>query len=151
ELARRGVQCELMPATAALALCPVLRIDGYSLALYEPGCADIDTNALLQGYLRLARRNGVTLFFDAEASAIRRQNGLWHLDCRGATLEAPILVNAAGAWADEIAALAGLPRRGITPYRRTAITFDPPEGCDIASWPMVFDAAETWYFKPEAG
>jgi D-arginine dehydrogenase len=151
ELGRRGVGCELMRGTDALALCPVLRIEEYTLALYEPGCADIDANALLQGYLRLAKRNGAKIYFNAEAVAIRRKDRLWHLEFRGAVLKAPILVNAAGAWADEVAALAGLPRRGITPYRRTAITFDPPAGCDIAAWPMTFDAAETWYFKPESG
>ena len=151
ELARRGVPHALMPAVEALSLCPVLRVEPYTIALYEPGCADIDSNALLQGYLRLARRNGTEIRMGAEVAAIRRRHGLWQIECGGAVLEAPILVNGAGAWADRIAALAGLHPRGIVPYRRTAIVFDPPAGCDIASWPMTFDAAETWYFKPEGG
>jgi D-arginine dehydrogenase len=151
ELARRGVPHALMPAAEALSLCPVLRVEPYTIALYEPGCADIDANALLQGYLRLARRNDAEIRMGAEVAAIRRRHGLWQIECGGAVLEAPILVNAAGAWADRIAALAGLHPRGIVPYRRTAIVFAPPAGCDIASWPMTFDAAETWYFKPEGG
>ena len=151
ELRRRGVSCELMPATAALELCSVLKIGDYTFALYEPGCADIDANALLQGFLRLARRNGAKFLFSAEAMVIRRQDRVWQVECAKTVLTAPILVNAAGAWADRVAELAGLPRRGITPYRRTAITFDAPIGCDFAAWPMTFDVAETWYFKPEGG
>ncbi|HZS85020.1 MAG TPA: FAD-dependent oxidoreductase [Stellaceae bacterium] len=151
DLARRGARCELMPAADALRLCPVLRAETYALALYEPGCADIDTNALLQGYLRLARRNGAAVHFGAEAASIRREDGLWQVACGAVSLAAPVLVNAAGAWADRVAELAGLRRRGVTPYRRTAITFDPPEGSAIEDWPMTFDVAETWYFKPESG
>jgi D-arginine dehydrogenase len=151
ELARRGVPHALMPGADAILLCPVLRVAPYTLALHEPGCADIDANALLQGYLRLARRHGAEIRMGAEVAAIRRRHGLWQVECGGAALEAPILVNAAGAWADRIAALAGLRPRGIVPYRRTAIVLDPPAGCDITSWPMTFDVAETWYFKPEGG
>src|SRR5207253_8209792 len=64
---------------------------------------------------------------------------------------APVVVNAAGAWVDEIAALAGLPPIGIVPKRRTALIVAAPPGIDIARWPLTVDAAETGYFKPEAG
>ncbi len=151
ELGRRGVAHRLMTPTEALALCPVVKVEPFALALHEPGCADIDAAALVQGCLRLARRNGASVLLDAAVEAIERGGGQWQVRARAATLRAPVLVNAAGAWADDIAALAGLPRRGITPYRRTAITFDPPAGHDAARWPMTFDVAETWYFKPEGG
>jgi len=151
ELARRGVPHRLLTAREAAALSPTVRVEPFAIALHEPGCADIDAAALVQGYIRGARRNGATIALDAAVRAIAKANGRWVVDAGKTTLEAPVLVNAAGAWADDIAALAGLPRRGVQPYRRTAITFDPPEGADSARWPMTFDVAETWYFKPEAG
>jgi D-arginine dehydrogenase len=151
ELLRRGVRHEAMVAADALKLCPVLRIEGYSRALYEPGCADIDAHALLQGYLRLAKRNGAQIFLDSEARSIVRNKGVWSVATSQVTFSAPSLVNAAGAWADVVAERAGLRALGLTPYRRTAITFDPPPTESISEWPMTFDVAETWYFKPEAG
>lgn len=151
ELRRRGVAHRLLTAGEAASVSPAVRVEPFALALYEPGCADIDAAALVQGYIRGARRNGAHVAMDAGVRAIARANGAWQVDTGKAVLAAPVLVNAAGAWADDIAALAGLPRRGIQPYRRTAITFDPPEGADVARWPMTFDVAETWYFKPEAG
>lgn len=151
ELTRRGVEHRLMPAAEAQALSPTVRIEPFALALYEPGCGDIDAAALVQGYVKQARRNGAAIVMDAGVDAIDRRQGHWHVRAGDTAFSAPVLVNAAGAWADDIAALAGLKRRGITPYRRTAITFDPPAGHDPARWPMTFDVAETWYFKPEGG
>lgn len=151
ELTARGVAHRLMSPQEALALCPVVKIEPFALALHEPGCADIDAAALVQGYLKLARRNGAVVVLDSEALRIERVAGQWEVQAGKTSLRAPLLVNAAGAWADDIAALAGLPRRGVKPYRRTAITFDPPAGHDAMRWPMTFDTAETWYFKPEAG
>ncbi|MBL8705125.1 MAG: FAD-binding oxidoreductase [Rhodospirillales bacterium] len=151
ELVARGVPHRLMSPRDALALCPVVKIEPFALALYEPGCADIDAASLVQGYLKLARRNGAAVVLDSEALWIERKAGQWDVRAGQSRLRAPVLVNAAGAWADDIAALAGLKRRGVKPYRRTAITIDPPAGHDAMRWPMTFDTAETWYFKPEAG
>jgi D-arginine dehydrogenase len=151
ELRRRGVPHETMPAAEARRFCPILRLEGYGRALYEPGCADIDANALLQGYLKLARRNGARVFLGAEAREIRRERGQWIVGTSAGEIGGAMLVNAAGAWADTVAERAGLKRRGLIPYRRTAITVDPPSGADASRWPMTFDVAETWYFKPEAG
>ena len=108
-------------------------------------------NALLSGYLRLARRNGAQILLGMEVDRIARLGGLWRIETREQTVNAAMLINAAGAWSDEIATRAGLRRLGLTPYRRTAITFDPPAGLDVSTWPMTFDVSETWYFKPEAG
>lgn len=151
ELRRRRVRCELMAASDALGLCPVLRSEGYTRALYEPDCADIDAHALLQGYIKCAKRHGAQILVGSEARSIRRTRGLWSVDTERAVLSAPILINAAGAWADLVAERAGLLRRGLVPYRRTAILFDPPADSSISQWPMTFDVAETWYFKPDAG
>ena len=151
ELSRRGVAHRLLSPREALALCPVVKIEPFALALHEPGCADIDAASLVQGYLKLARRNGADVVLESEALRIDRTDREWRVEAGGAVLRAPVLVNAAGAWADDVAALAGLKRRGVKPYRRTAITIDPPAGHDAMRWPMTFDTAETWYFKPEAG
>jgi D-arginine dehydrogenase len=151
ELDRRNVEHRMLPASEARKFCPVVRTDGFSLALLEPGCADIDANALLQGYLRLARDRGLGVLLSTEATSLERSDGCWHLAASGTTLTASSVVNAAGAWADDLARRAGIQPKGLQPYRRTAITFDPPAGVDVRTWPMTFDQAETWYFKPEAG
>ncbi|MBV8428651.1 MAG: FAD-binding oxidoreductase [Hyphomicrobiales bacterium] len=149
DLAVRGVACELVSAETARRMVPVVHMEKFTLGLHEPGCVDLDANALLHGYLRQARRNGAETLVNAEAAVITRSCGVWRVATRREALEAPILVNAAGAWADEITARAGLPRRGLRPLRRTAITFALPAGHDVRKWPMTFDVGETWYFKPE--
>ena len=151
ELDRRNVEYRLLPAGEAQQLCPVVRTEDYSLALLEPGCADIDSNGLLQGYLRSAKARGLQVLLSTEAVSLERRGGCWHVDARDVRLTADAVVNAAGAWADDVAAKAGIRPKGLQPYRRTAITFDPPAGTDVRTWPMTFDAGETWYFKPEAG
>ena len=149
DLAKRGVACELISAEAARQMVPVVHMEKFTLGLHEPGCVDLDTNALLHGYLRQARRNGAETFLGTEIESLARSSRVWRAATRNETIEAPILINAAGAWADEVAARAGLPRRGLEPLRRTAITFAPPAEHDARKWPMTFDLAETWYFKPE--
>jgi D-arginine dehydrogenase len=150
-LKQRNVRCEILPATEASTLCPVVKTNPFSLALWEPRCADIDANALLQGYLRLGRSQGLKVLLSTEAISLERRGGLWHLALSNTSLTSNSVINAAGAWADDVARRAGIKPKGLRPYRRTAVTFDPPSGADIRSWPMTFDVAETWYFKPEAG
>jgi D-arginine dehydrogenase len=151
EMRRRGAALEVMPARDALRLCPVLRADAFATALYEPDCKDIDTGALMAGYLRAFRLRGGTLVTEARAEAVARRAGCWVVQTPKGVFEAPVLVNAAGGWVQQVARLAGLPLRHVVPFRRTAVTFDPPAGQDIRGWPMTFDVAETFYFKPEAG
>ncbi|MEN8197687.1 MAG: FAD-binding oxidoreductase, partial [Pseudomonadota bacterium] len=79
------------------------------------------------------------------------QGGGWIVDTPAGRFQAPVLVNAAGAWADEVAELTGLRPAGLTPKRRTVMLIDPPEGIDISAWPMTLDADEELYFKPDAG
>lgn len=151
DLARRKVGHAVVTTDEAAKLSPCVRMEPFSLGLYEPGCVDLDAAAILQGFLRRARARGAELIVNAEARAIRRQAGIWYVETGKDTYAAPLLVNAAGGWVDEIAARAGLPRRGVVPHRRTAITFAPPPGHDVRRWLMTFDLAETWYFKPEGG
>lgn len=151
ELLRRGASVELISAADALRLCPVLKARAFALALYEPDCLDIDTGALMAGYLKGLRARGGRLRVDACAENILRAGGHWTVTTAKGVFEAPLVVNAAGGWVREVAQRAGLPDRNVVPFRRTAVTFDPPGGSDIRRWPMTFDLAETFYFKPEAG
>jgi D-arginine dehydrogenase len=151
DLAQRGVECHLISPQEAARLSPAVLMEPFTLGLYEPGCVDLDANALLHGFLRGARHNGAVfeLIVSFEALQMQRSGGAWMVNAGNQIIEAAVIVNAAGAWADTVAARAGLMRRGVRPLRRTAITFDPPAGQDASRWPMTFDVAETWYFKPE--
>ena len=119
-------------------------------ALWEPDAMDIDVHALHQGYLRGLRACGGQIVCDAEVLALSFASGQWNAQTRAAAYAAPIVVNAGGAWADEIGALAGACRIGLVPKRRTAITFDAPAGVALHDWPAVIDVDEQWYFKPDA-
>lgn len=140
-----------LEAGAIAALQPAIRPGHAAAAVHEPGAMDVDVGALLQGYLRGFRAGGGTLVTGAAVTGIERRRGRWRLAAGSETFEATTLVNAAGAWADEIAGLAGLAASGLVPMRRTVILFDPPEGVDPRPWPMTVAADEAFYFKPEGG
>ena len=141
---------EEIPVAEARRLFPILS-DDHVAAAHEAGAADIDVDRLLQAYLRAARHAGSRLETSAPVSSISRKGDVWRVEAGGETYEAPVLVNAAGAWADTVAGLAGLPPLGIQPYRRSAAILPAPEGMDVSSWPAVVSASEAWYAKPEAG
>jgi len=145
----RGVR--LLSPAEACAMAPVLRPEKVVGAIYDPGAADIDVDALHQGYLRGLRHRGGVVACDAEVTALRRAEGRWRLGAAGDEYAAPIVVNAAGAWADRIAELAGVDPIGLCPRRRSAFIFAGPEGVDARRWPATIGIAESWYFKPEAG
>ena len=134
----------------AHAIVPVLREDQVIGAVLDPDAADMDVHAIHQGYLRGMRRAGGTLVADARVEAIERVGDVWRVRAGARTFEAPILVDAAGAWVDAVGALAGARPIGLEPRRRSAFIFEPPAGTDVAAWPMVLGAAEDWYFKPDA-
>jgi D-arginine dehydrogenase len=142
---------ELWSGAMARARVPVYTPDQVDCALWEPHAMDIDVHALHQGYLRGARQRGCTLHCNAGALAMQRTAGRWSVHTAADDLHAPVVVNAAGAWADTVAGLAGARALGVQPLRRTVITFDAAPGMDIRDWPAVIDADETYYFKPDAG
>jgi D-arginine dehydrogenase len=119
--------------------------------LLEPDAMDIDVHALHQGFLRGLRARGGTLVCNAEVRGLQQGGGGWRVATPAGEFEAALVVNAAGAWADEIGQVAGAGPVGLAPKRRTAITFDPPAGASIERWPAVIDVDEQWYFKPDAG
>ncbi|ARS47875.1 FAD-dependent oxidoreductase [Ectopseudomonas mendocina] len=141
----------LLDADQACALVPVLRRDKVQGALFDPSAADIDTDALHQGYLRGIRQQGGEIHNDREVLRIARDGDAWLVDCGAEQYRAPVLVNAAGAWCDELARLAGVAPIGLVPKRRAAFTFHGPEGVDCHAWPCVVDLHEAFYFKPDAG
>ncbi|MDC6166684.1 NAD(P)/FAD-dependent oxidoreductase [Paucibacter sp. XJ19-41] len=140
-----------LSADEACAMVPVLRREQLFGAIHEPEAVDMDVHALHQGFLRELRRAGGSLVCDAEVSAIERQGADWRVHAGKAVYQAPVLINAAGAWADVIAGLAGVRPIGLEPRRRSAFMFAPPAGIDTHAWPLVFGADEDWYFKPDAG
>ncbi|HEX8669430.1 MAG TPA: FAD-dependent oxidoreductase [Allosphingosinicella sp.] len=135
--------------TALEQLLPGVR-RGWSDALLEPSCADIDVGGLHAEFVKEARRKGARLLTRARLAGAERVSGHWRLETSAGSFEARILVNAAGAWADEVAAMAGVPPVGIQPYRRTIaqLRVNPPAPEDL---PLVIDALGRFYFKPEAG
>ncbi len=140
-----------LDAQEARAMVPLLRPDYLAAAMLDPEARDLDVGAIMGGYLRGLRAGGGELFCDAEVLDLRREGGIWRVESRAGRFEAPVLVDAAGAWADEIAKLAGLAPLGLVPKRRTAFLVDPPPGTEIGSWPLVADVEEQFYIKPDAG
>jgi D-arginine dehydrogenase len=146
-----GGTLTLIDAYEARARVPLLRERYLAGAALDAAAMDIDVNALHQGFLRGARAAGAEFIMASPVTQVQRRNGVWSLALPGAKITAPILINAAGAWADEIAILCGAGTMGLQPLRRTAMLVDPPEGLDIRQWPAVIDADEQFYFKPDAG
>jgi D-arginine dehydrogenase len=134
----------------ARALVPILKPEAAVAGLMEAGAKDIDVDAMHQGFLRGLRQRSGEVVVDAGVSALRRESGRWVAATKAEEFIAPIVVNAAGAWADRVAALAGLGAIGLQPKRRTAALVDAPD-FDIAAWPLVIEAGERFYFKPDAG
>lgn len=152
ELQATGTAVERLDAAATLAHVPVLRAEGLLGAVWEPDALDIDVNALHQGFLRGARRAGAELWVEAVLQSAVRQTDAWALQLAdGRRVQARVLVDAAGAWADEVARRCGVAPLGIQPRRRSAFTFDVPAGVDARAWPTVAGVAEDWYIKPDAG
>jgi D-arginine dehydrogenase len=132
------------------AMVPALRPGYAAMAAIESDCFDIDVAAMHQGFLRQARAAGGVLALRARAGRIGRKDGLWHAQtATGAVFTAPVIVNAAGAWGDEVARLAGLDPIGLQPKRRTACIVDPG-AYDCGDWPLLGDAGHGWYVRAEA-
>jgi D-arginine dehydrogenase len=149
DFARSGVALERLETVSITRHLQGLRA-GWDVALWEPDCCDIDVAALHAGYLRLSRGAGIQIVCNAPLTEAAYQAGQWQLRAGGSEYTAKILVNAAGAWADRIAAMAGVQPIGITPYRRTImqLAVEPAASPDL---PLVVGLDGSFYFKPEAG
>ena len=138
-------------AAEAIARVPILRPDYVVEAMIEPHSMEIDVDLLHRGFLGGARRRGATILVDAGVTAIERADGAWRVTTPAGVIVSPLIVNAAGAWADEIAERAGIAPLGLVPKRRTAFHVPVPEPIDMAGWPLVNDVGEEFYFKRDAG
>ena len=134
------------------ALVPVLNTEVLVDGFLDHGARDIDVHGLHQGYIRGLRQRGGELWCNAEVEGVTRVNDLWQLALpQDRSIRAKVIVNAAGAWVDALAAMVGAALIGITPKRRSAFTFAAPEGMDSTHWPAIISADESWYIKPDAG
>jgi D-arginine dehydrogenase len=132
-------------------LCPLLRDDAVH-GLADCQAIRLDAHALLQGNLRQLRAHKGELHTGARASRIQYAGGTWAVTSeKGDSFSAPILVNAAGSWADRIAQLAGVQPLGLEPKRRTIITFDAPAGTQLSALPFTKTIGDELYFAPESG
>jgi D-arginine dehydrogenase len=131
---------------------PLLRPEACAGGAVFEEAEDMDVAAIHAGFLRGARAAGAALRLEAEVVALDRANGRWTIRLRdGEAIAAANLVDAAGAWADVVAGLAGAQAVGLVPKRRTAFAFDAPPGLPLATLPAVIDFDESWYIKPEVG
>jgi len=139
-------------AAEILRLVPVLKPEKVLGGILEPDAQDLDVHALHQGFLREARRQGVVLRCDARIVSGHRIGGVWNLAlANGDAVRARSIVNAAGAWADEMARSCGVGPIDLQPRRRAAFTFEGPSDIDFHAWPVVCGIRENYYFKPDAG
>lgn len=135
----------------ARAIVPILNPDVVTRAAMADHAWDIDTDLLLQGFAREAKSRGANIVTGAQASAITRDGADWVVTTKAGQFSGRTLVNAAGAWVDQIATMAGVQPLGFTPLRRSMARLPAPGGLDVSRWPMIFGAGESWYAKPDAG
>ncbi|KIC43576.1 glycerol-3-phosphate dehydrogenase [Ruegeria sp. ANG-S4] len=133
----------------ARACVPIIDRGSVAFAAVGEAAFDIDTDRLLQDFARVIRAGGGSVLTGRKVTGIRK-NEHWTVEADG-TFEARIIVNAAGAWVDEVAALAGIAGIGITPCRRSMARLPAPGGHDVTTWPMLLGAGDSWYAKPDAG
>ncbi len=144
-----GLAMDVVDEPGLRELCPALETSHLVSGVLESTSKEINVHALHQGFLGGIRHAEGRVMTSAGAIEIDHDGEMWTVrTSAGPSVRTPILVDAAGAWADAVAVMAGARPLGLQPYRRTAFVFGP-EGHDIADWPMVVDADEEFYFKPE--
>lgn len=133
-----------------LAEVPILRPERVHRAMVDPNALSLDAHGLIDGYRRELNEGGGRILNNAPVRSLERRDGGWHVGYGdGQSLDADVLVNAAGAWGDELAALAGVQPLGLQPMRRTALLLDLER--DVSAWPLMHRVEGGLYFKPEAG
>ncbi len=145
---------ERLDERAVAELCPLLKVgeEGACCGIADFNGIRLDAHSLLQGYLRAIRERGGALHTGTRVVGMERASGVWIIATqRGDSYSAPIVVNAAGAWADALAQLAGVEALGLEPKRRTIITFDAPAGTDLERLPFTKTVGDELYFAPESG
>ena len=144
-------KAQVLDAREVLRIVPVFRPEKVLGGVLEPDAFDMDVHAIHQGFLNGIRARKGRIVCSAEVTALNNAQGLWHITAGNATYQAPIVLNAAGAWAGQIGRRAGAMEIGLQPRRRAAFIFAPPEDVDTRDWPLTVGVDEDWYFKPDAG
>ena len=134
-----------------LGIVPVFRPEMVIGGVLEPDAFDMDVHAIHQGFLNGIRSRHGQVVCNAGVTALMNLHGIWHVTTGSATYQAPVVLNAAGAWAGQIGRLADAMEIGLQPRRRAAFIFAPPEGVATRDWPLTVGVDEDWYFKPDAG
>ena len=137
--------------TDAHAKIPILNPETCAYAAYRPDAHDLDADRLLQNYTAEARRAGAKIIPKSRVTSIRKTATGWDIETDDQIHSATTLINAAGAWVDEIATLAGIKPLGFQPYRRSMVRIPAPGGHDTRDWPFLDGVNESWYAKPDAG
>lgn len=148
---RDAMELTEIDVDAARDLIPILNPAAIGGVAHATGASDIDTDKLIQDFAREVRGNGGTIATGMPVDRITRADGHWTVHAGGDAYIAKTLVNAAGAWADHIADMAGVTPVGLTPLRRSVARMPAPGGHDVTGWPMIMGAGESWYAKPDAG
>jgi D-arginine dehydrogenase len=141
----------VMSETEMLKAYPILRRGYANRGFYDDGTGDLDVGLLHQGFLKWFKQRGGKLFCNAGAQEIKKVGGLWQVITPAGTFSAPAVINAAGAWGDKVAMMAGVAAIGLQPKRRSMAVIPGPADADFMSWPFVVDCAESWYSKPQSG
>lgn len=143
-----GVRMEQLDRAALVKRIPGLHGE-WLHGVLEPDCSDIDVAALHQLWLGMARRGGAELLCRARLKRAERRGETWHIDLDdGRRIEAGVVINAAGAWVDEVARSCGVAPLGFTPYRRTIAQLDCG-GAVPGDLPLTLGYDGSFYFKPE--
>jgi D-arginine dehydrogenase len=154
EMSRFTDETRFITGEEIAALCPVVRTGPGAVVrgILDPTGLKLDSDALLQSFARAVRSAGGEIATGRRIASIERVAGEWSVSSEGGEQwSAPVIVNAAGAWADRVAELAGVRPIGLKPKRRTIIVVDPPAGMNVSSWPFVHTAVSDFYMLPEAG
>lgn len=144
-----GVEVHRLDSSECTELVGVLRPEASAAGVFEPHAMNIDVDGLLQGFLRGARRRGAQLHVEAGVTAVEARANGWRVQAPDRHWDCDVVVNAAGAWCDPLAQLAGVAPLGLRPLRRSVFVFPQPPGIDASGWPMVWDIGNRFYFEPE--
>ena len=142
---------EEISLSEAIDYVPILNPKTIRRASIEKSARDIDTDLLLQSWIRLCRSRGGRIITGQPVSSVHQDAGIWTVETAQQTYQSPIVINAAGAWADQVAVLAGVKPVGLIPCRRSAALIPPPGNYEVSKWPLFGSVAETWYAKPMGG
>lgn len=145
-----GMGMEEITVGQARERVPILSGDIVRAAVHE-GASDIDTGRVLDLFSRVVIEAGGRIAKSAEVIGLSRREDGWRVETREGEASFDRVVNAAGAWADRVAEMAGVRPLGLQPYRRSMARLPAPGGHDVRDWPMLFGPGETWYAKPDAG